>query len=119
MHLGLIERFAATAIGDVLARALIFTQGADPRDPTRSIILGRHIGFAGTLTVAVAAARGTASDDEEAEVTAGDSSPLLVTAVTFALGGDNTGVYATVFASVGGMTVYAAVFLLLLTSSPP
>ncbi|MGW4103656.1 cadmium resistance transporter [Streptomyces sp. NPDC004976] len=113
MHLGLIERFAATDIGDVLARALIFTQGAGPRDSTRSVILGRHIGFAGTLTVAVAAARGTASDDEEAEAKAGGSSPLLVAAVTFAIGGDNIGVYVPVFASVGGMTVYVAVFLLL------
>ncbi|MFD6033563.1 hypothetical protein ACFWHF_03340 [Streptomyces griseoincarnatus] len=80
---------------------------------TRSIILGRHIGFAGILTVAVAAARGTASDDGEAEVEAGGSSPLLVAAVAFAIGGDNIGVYVPVFASVGGMTVYAAVFPLL------
>ncbi|MDH6219512.1 cadmium resistance transporter [Streptomyces pseudovenezuelae] len=41
--------------------------------------------------------------------------PLEVAAVTFANGGDNIGVYVPVFASagIGGMSVYAAVFLVL------
>ncbi|MEU0685232.1 hypothetical protein [Streptomyces albogriseolus] len=103
MHLGLIGLFAATDIGDVLARALIFAQGAGPRDfdpqhhsrPTHRLRRDPHR----------CGGRGTASDDGEAEVTAGGSSPLLVAAVTLAIGGDNIGVYVPVFASVGGMTV--------------
>jgi cadmium resistance protein CadD (predicted permease) len=54
--------------------------------------------------------------DEEAEQTrAGGPSPLEVAAVTFANGGDNIGVYVPVFATagIGGMTMYAAVFLVL------
>jgi cadmium resistance protein CadD (predicted permease) len=54
--------------------------------------------------------------DEEAEETrAGGPGPLEVAAVTFANGGDNIGVYVPVFATagVGGMSVYAAVFLVL------
>ncbi|MGC0386678.1 cadmium resistance transporter [Streptomyces sp. SAI-129] len=54
--------------------------------------------------------------DEEAErARAGGPGPLEVAAVTFANGGDNIGVYVPVFATagVGGMTVYAAVFLVL------
>ncbi|MFF2786640.1 cadmium resistance transporter [Streptomyces sp. NPDC058049] len=54
--------------------------------------------------------------DEEAEQTReGGPSPLEVAAVTFANGGDNIGVYVPVFATagIGGMTVYAAVFLVL------
>ncbi|MFD4940579.1 cadmium resistance transporter [Streptomyces virginiae] len=52
--------------------------------------------------------------DEEAEQSKeGGPGPLEVAAVTFANGGDNIGVYVPVFATagVGGMTVYAAVFL--------
>jgi cadmium resistance protein CadD (predicted permease) len=54
--------------------------------------------------------------DEEAEETrASGPGPLEVAAVTFANGGDNIGVYVPVFATagVGGMSVYAAVFLVL------
>ncbi|MFD0127385.1 cadmium resistance transporter [Streptomyces virginiae] len=54
--------------------------------------------------------------DEEAEQSKeGGPGPLEVAAVTFANGGDNIGVYVPVFATagVGGMTVYAAVFLVL------
>jgi cadmium resistance protein CadD (predicted permease) len=45
----------------------------------------------------------------------GGPSPLEVAAVTFANGGDNIGVYVPVFATagVGGMSVYAIVFLVL------
>ena len=45
----------------------------------------------------------------------GGPSPLEVAAVTFANGGDNIGVYVPVFATagVGGMSVYAVVFLVL------
>ncbi|MEU8577216.1 cadmium resistance transporter [Streptomyces asoensis] len=45
----------------------------------------------------------------------GGPSPLEVAAVTFANGGDNIGVYVPVLATagIGGMSVYAAVFLVL------
>ncbi|MFE2586727.1 cadmium resistance transporter [Streptomyces sp. NPDC059378] len=55
--------------------------------------------------------------DAEEEKEAGDRGPrpLEVAAVTFANGGDNIGVYVPVFATagVGGMSVYVAVFLVL------
>ncbi|BAC68601.1 hypothetical protein SAV14893_085570 [Streptomyces avermitilis] len=54
-------------------------------------------------------------DTEEADAKGGGPSPLEVAAVTFANGGDNIGVYVPVFATagVGGMSVYAVVFLVL------
>ncbi|MEU8842012.1 cadmium resistance transporter [Streptomyces roseus] len=57
------------------------------------------------------------SEDEEAQAAQGGPSPLEVAAVTFANGGDNIGVYVPVLATAGvsGMTVYAAVFLVLVT----
>ncbi|MFG2472379.1 cadmium resistance transporter [Streptomyces canus] len=59
--------------------------------------------------------RGGGADEEEAQAKESGPSPLEVAAVTFANGGDNIGVYVPVFATagVGGMTVYAAVFLVL------
>lgn len=55
--------------------------------------------------------------EKRAEAAPSDSGPavLEVAAVTFANGGDNIGVYVPVFATagIGGMSVYAAVFLLL------
>ncbi|WP_455680632.1 cadmium resistance transporter [Streptomyces roseus] len=58
---------------------------------------------------------GDDSEDEEEPAARGGPSPLEVAAVTFANGGDNIGVYVPVFATAGvsGMTVYAAVFLVL------
>ncbi|WP_053673276.1 cadmium resistance transporter [Streptomyces sp. H036] len=56
------------------------------------------------------------SEAEEGEQAGeGGPGPLEVAAVTFANGGDNIGVYVPVFATagVGGMSVYAAVFLVL------
>ncbi|MFF4361320.1 cadmium resistance transporter [Streptomyces sp. NPDC001604] len=56
-------------------------------------------------------------DENGAQETTGDSGPrtLEVAAVTFANGGDNIGVYVPVFATagLGGMSVYAVVFLVL------
>ncbi|MFI7005438.1 cadmium resistance transporter [Streptomyces sp. NPDC050145] len=56
-------------------------------------------------------------DEAEGEEPAkeGGPGPLEVAAVTFANGGDNIGVYVPVFATsgIGGMTVYAVVFLVL------
>ncbi|MFE9483878.1 cadmium resistance transporter [Streptomyces spororaveus] len=53
--------------------------------------------------------------EAEEQVREGGPSPLEVAAVTFANGGDNIGVYVPVFATAGagGMSVYAAVFLVL------
>lgn len=53
--------------------------------------------------------------EEEAHAKDGGPSPLEVAAVTFANGGDNIGVYVPVFATagIGGMSVYAVVFLVL------
>ncbi|KOU70357.1 cadmium transporter [Streptomyces sp. XY66] len=55
------------------------------------------------------------SEAEEEQAAEGGPGPLEVAAVTFANGGDNIGVYVPVFATagVGGMSVYAAVFLVL------
>lgn len=55
------------------------------------------------------------ADEEEMQAGEGGPSPLEVAAVTFANGGDNIGVYVPVFATagVGGMSVYAVVFLVL------
>ncbi|MCL6667986.1 cadmium resistance transporter [Streptomyces panaciradicis] len=55
------------------------------------------------------------SDDEEERAGEGGPGPLEVAAVTFANGGDNIGVYVPVFATagIGGMSVYAVVFLVL------
>ncbi|MEU1164228.1 cadmium resistance transporter [Streptomyces sp. NPDC005921] len=54
-------------------------------------------------------------EDDEQEEKAGGPGTLEVAAVTFANGGDNIGVYVPVFATagVGGMGVYAVVFLIL------
>ncbi|WP_413105481.1 cadmium resistance transporter [Streptomyces sp. Inha503] len=59
--------------------------------------------------------RAGAGDEDEEQAREGGPSPLEVAAVTFANGGDNIGVYVPVFATagVGGMSVYAAVFLVL------
>ncbi|MFJ7300296.1 cadmium resistance transporter [Streptomyces sp. NPDC099088] len=53
--------------------------------------------------------------DEEEETGTGGPNSFEVAAVTFANGGDNIGVYVPVFttAGTGGMSVYAAVFLVL------
>ncbi|MEU9438142.1 cadmium resistance transporter [Streptomyces sp. NPDC048252] len=54
-------------------------------------------------------------ESDEAIAKEGGPSSLAVAAVTFANGGDNIGVYVPVFATagIGGMSVYAIVFLLL------
>ncbi|MFC9427602.1 cadmium resistance transporter [Streptomyces sp. NPDC056987] len=54
-------------------------------------------------------------NDEEKSPSGGGPGTLAVAAVTFANGGDNIGVYVPVFATagVGGMSVYAIVFLVL------
>ncbi|MEU4038874.1 cadmium resistance transporter [Streptomyces collinus] len=53
--------------------------------------------------------------DDEQQTTEGGPQALEVAAVTFANGGDNIGVYVPVFATagLGGMSVYAIVFLIL------
>ncbi|MFF4779814.1 cadmium resistance transporter [Streptomyces griseorubiginosus] len=56
-----------------------------------------------------------ADDEDEQQTADGGPKVLEVAAVTFANGGDNIGVYVPVFATagVGGMSVYAVVFLIL------
>ncbi|MGW3292123.1 cadmium resistance transporter [Streptomyces sp. NPDC001002] len=53
--------------------------------------------------------------DEEEQAGQGGPNSLEIAAVTFANGGDNIGVYVPVFATagIGGMSVYAVVFLVL------
>ena len=50
---------------------------------------------------------------EQAPSRPGGPRSLEVAAVTFGNGGDNIGVYVPVFATAGGMSVYAVVFLIL------
>ncbi len=59
--------------------------------------------------------RHVGDQDDEREAAAEGPTVLEVAAVTFANGGDNIGVYVPVFATagVGGMSVYAVVFLTL------
>ncbi|WP_435858038.1 cadmium resistance transporter [Streptomyces umbrinus] len=58
--------------------------------------------------------RGEDGDDED-RAQAGGPTSMAVAAVTLANGGDNIGVYVPVFATagIGGMSVYAVVFLIL------
>lgn len=62
MDLGIIGQaaglFAVTNIDDILILALFFARGAGHRGSTRRIVLGRYVGFAAILAVAVAAAFG-------------------------------------------------------------
>jgi cadmium resistance protein CadD (predicted permease) len=135
--------FAVTNIDDILILALFFGRGAGQAKTTRNIAVGQYLGFVAILAVAVAAALGASllpdrvlpylgllplalgikaaiqarrgDDDDEAADATGTPKVLEVAGVTFANGGDNIGVYVPVFATAGpgGMTVYAAVFLIL------
>ncbi|WP_016701042.1 cadmium resistance transporter [Actinoalloteichus spitiensis] len=138
--------FVVTNIDDVVVLALFFAQGAGRPGTTRTIVLGQYLGFCGILLVSVAAALGAAflpagavpylgllplllgvraaveawrhRDDPDEEKAAARTGPtvLAVTAVTFANGGDNIGVYVPVFATAGagGMSVHIVTFLVLL-----
>ncbi|MCX5097647.1 cadmium resistance transporter [Streptomyces sp. NBC_00365] len=68
------------------------------------------------IKAAVQAWRHRNDPEEEKQKAEGGPRSLEVAAVTFANGGDNIGVYVPVFATagVGGMSVYAVVFLILL-----
>ena len=86
-----------------------------------SLLPGPAIPYLGLLPLAlgikaaVQAWRGRRADDEETAAGPGGPTVLEVAAVTFANGGDNIGVYVPVFATAGpgGMTAFAAVFLVL------
>jgi len=140
-----IGLFAVTNVDDILILALFFAQGAGHKNTTRNIAAGQYLGFVGILVVAVAAAFGATflpssvlpylgllpvalgikaavqawkhrdGDEEEAGVKPDEPKTLEVAAVTFANGGDNIGVYVSVFAtaSAAGMSVYVIVFLIL------
>ena len=129
--------FAATNVDDMLVLAVYFGQSANGR----RVVLGQYAGFLAILAVSVLGALGAGLLPEAAipylgllplllGIRAGwrlwrerhepeDDEPVAgpgvwqVAAVTFANGGDNIGVYVPVFAvaGVGGMTVYAMVFL--------
>ncbi|MFD4511634.1 cadmium resistance transporter [Streptomyces sp. NPDC058464] len=68
------------------------------------------------IKAAVQAWRHRKDPEDEKETGEGGPKILEVAAVTFANGGDNIGVYVPVFATagIGGMSVYAVVFLVLL-----
>ncbi|AYC35947.1 cadmium resistance transporter [Streptomyces griseorubiginosus] len=116
MNLGIVGQaaglFAVTNIDDILIFSLFFAQGAGRHGSARRIAMGQYLGFAAILAVAIAAAFGATFLPESAVPYLG---LLEVAAVTFANGGDNIGVYVPVFATagVGGMSVYAIVFLVL------
>ncbi|MFJ5260840.1 cadmium resistance transporter [Streptomyces sp. NPDC088387] len=135
--------FAVTNVDDILILSLFFARGAGRRGSARRIVAGQYLGFAGILAVAVAAAFGASflpdsvvpylgllplalglkaawqawrhRGESEGERAEGGPAVLEVAAVTFANGGDNIGVYVPVFvtAGLGGMSVYAVVFLVL------
>ncbi|MFC4907417.1 cadmium resistance transporter [Actinomadura gamaensis] len=67
------------------------------------------------VKAAVQAWRHRHDSEQERPAAEGGPRPLELAAVTFANGGDNIGVYVPVFATagVGGMSVYAVVFLIL------
>ncbi|MCP2334570.1 cadmium resistance transporter [Actinoalloteichus caeruleus] len=138
--------FVVTNIDDIVVIALFFAQGAGRSGTTRTILLGQYLGFCGILIVSVAAALGATflpdqavpylgllplllgvraavevwlhRDDSEEERATARTGPTVVavTAVTFANGGDNIGVYVPVFATagVGGTSVHIVVSLVLL-----
>ncbi|MFF0740594.1 cadmium resistance transporter [Streptomyces sp. NPDC004111] len=68
------------------------------------------------IKAAVQAYRHRNESEDEKEAADGGPKVLEVAAVTFANGGDNIGVYVPVFATagIGGMSIYAVVFLILL-----
>ncbi|GAA2388867.1 cadmium resistance transporter [Dactylosporangium salmoneum] len=70
------------------------------------------------IKAAVQAWRHRNDPEEQRAAKAGGPKILEVAAVTFANGGDNIGVYVPVLATagIGGMTIYAVVFLLLLAA---
>lgn len=133
--------FAVTNIDDMLVLAVFFGQAAGRRSAAVRVVAGQCLGFVAILAVSVLGALGAGLLPERVvpylglvplalglhaawrlirSRGAGDSPPgdrgvglLQVTAVTFANGGDNIGVYVPVFAvaGVGGMVGYVAVFL--------
>jgi cadmium resistance protein CadD (predicted permease) len=129
--------FVVTNIDDIVILALFFARATGRRHAVRDIALGQYAGFLAILAVAVAAALGATLlpaavvpylgllpvalgirawlERDEDDAGLGAPGLVQVTAVTFANGGDNIGVYVPVFATAGGwMVVYALVFVVLL-----
>ncbi|MER6087541.1 cadmium resistance transporter [Streptomyces bluensis] len=98
----------------ILAVAVAAAFGATFLPETAIPYLGR-LPLALGLKAAWQAWQRKGDDNDEQEVTEDGPTILEVAAVTFANGGDNIGVYVPVFATagVGGMSVYAVVFLIL------
>ena len=125
--------FAVTDIDDLVLLALWFSQ---PRRRVASIVLGQYLGIGALVAVSIAAALLALAvpvhwlvwlgllpiglgirlllagdDDDEEGAAAAATSPLAVTAVTIANGGDNLGVYIPLFASQPGATMtYILIF---------
>lgn len=141
-----IVMFVVTNIDDLVLLALFFGRPDPDGRLTKRIVVGQYLGFGGILLLATLAAfglrlfspgliaylgllpialgvraavqtvrdRGGADDGEE--VIPRRLGVAQITAITFANGGDNVGVYVPVFASAGfrRTSVYAATFLVLL-----
>ncbi|MDX3659375.1 cadmium resistance transporter [Streptomyces sp. ID05-26A] len=139
MDLGVIGRaagmFAVTNVDDLVLLALFFARA---RSPWR-VVTGQYLGFTAILALAVLGALGASllpagfrpwlgliplalglkaawsvwrgSDDEDEP----DAAPgvLAMAGVTLANGGDNIGVYVSVFTVTDSLWVYVTVFLLL------
>ena len=133
--------FAVTNIDDIVVLAVFFGRAGRRRPGVLRVVAGQYLGFIGILAVSVLAAFGAGLLPERAIPYLGilplllglraawrawrprDDGPddsrdpavsiLDVAAVTFANGGDNIGVYVSVFAvaGIGGMLGYVTIFL--------
>lgn len=141
-----IGMFAVTNIDDIVLLALFFGRAGRDRRAGRRVVVGQYLGFGAILALSVLAALGLGllpsgatayvglvpiALGVKAAVDAwrargrrhpdqvGSSRPLgvgEVTAITFANGGDNIGVYVPVFTTAGParVGVYVVAFLVLL-----
>ena len=143
--LGAVGLFIATNIDDIIVLSLFFARGAGQRGTTARILIGQYLGFIGILGAAVLISLGAGAflppevipyfgliplglgvwaawqgwrrgeDDDDAKIEGKNVAVWTVAGVTFANGGDNIGVYAPVFLSVGpgAVAAYCIVFLAL------
>ena len=143
--LGAVGLFIATNIDDIIVLSLFFARGAGQRGTTARILVGQYLGFVGILGAAVLVSLGAGAflppevipyfgliplglgvwaawqgwrrgeDDDDAKIEGKNVAVWTVAGVTFANGGDNIGVYAPVFLSVGpgAVAAYCIVFLAL------
>lgn len=137
--------FLATNIDDLLMLSMFFARGAGQRGANWRIVVGQYIGFSFILGLSVLAALGVEillrpewipyfgfipiamglwtifahwrerGQVPEAEILVKNVRLGTVTAVSFAHGGNNIGLYVPVFANVdiATMFIYCAIFLVL------